>query len=295
MVIAMLALIQLLFAINFLATKVIMHSMGVFDWGLIRLFGAFVGLGIVAAIFYRDRFEKPRLGYMLEVAWISFLGIVLVQLAFIKGMSLTTATDASILSTMIPIFTLLIVILRGEEQLTWRKSWGFLIAFIGVLVIQKIEKFSFSSDTVVGNSFILFSTFCIGLFLSLSKSVFRRYDTIWTTVYMFFFAALFTLPLMLYEGGSTLALMWDIKLLVPAIYSIVGGTVLTYFLNNWCLVRVEAAKVSLFVYLQPIFSSLLAFFFLGEKLSWRVFISIALIFIGFLLVLEKRNQRENEG
>jgi drug/metabolite transporter (DMT)-like permease len=293
MTISMLALIQLLFAINFLATKIIMQDVGVFDWGLMRFTGAFIGMATVAALFYRDKFPKLSFEYLLKISGISFLGTLLVQLAFIKGMSLTTATDASIITTMIPVFTLLIVIMRGEEKLTVQKFWGFLIAFIGVLIIQRVEKFSFSSSTIIGNSFMLFSTFCVGLFLSLSKSFFRKNDPIWATVFMFFFATLFTAPLTAFFGNATYSLIFESKLLYYALYSIIGGTIFTYFLNNWCLVRVSAAKVSLFVYLQPIFSAVLAYFFLQESLTWRLFLSTLFIFVGFLLVLEKRDKRED--
>lgn len=295
MVIATLILVQLLFAVNFLASKVIMKSVAVFDWGLTRFIGAFIGIGIIALFSHRKKFPPFTFDFLSKVAGISFLGIVLVQLAFIKGISLSTATDASILSTMIPLFTLLIVITRGEEKLTIKKLFGFLFAFAGVLILQRIENFSFSSDSVVGNSFILFSTFCVGLFFSLSKSFFKKYDPMWSTVFMFFFASLFTLPMTLYSAGHTISLIFGKEIFYYALYSILGGTVFTYFLNNWCLTQTSAAKVSLFVYLQPVLSSILAFFFLGEHIGLRVVISTALIFFGFLLVLEKRSQRVYEG
>ncbi len=288
-----LALVQLLFALNFLATKVLMNHLATFDWALVRFFGASIGMVLIAFIFHRTNWPKISFKYLWQVALLGLVGIVFTQVAFIKGISLTTATNASILATMIPMFTLLIVVLRGEEKLTLKKSLGFFLAFIGVLIIQKIEQFSFADKTVVGNSFILLSTFCVGLVLSYSKSFFKKHDHVWSTVLMFFFATLFMVPFSYFDGTNSTMELVDKNLWAYALYSIIGGTVLTYFLGNWALTKIEAAKVSLFVYLQPLFSAALAFAFLGEQFSWRVLFSLGFIFSGFLLALEKRDQRED--
>lgn len=285
--------VQLLFSLNFLATKVLMHSLSTFDWAFLRFVGASVGMGAIAVVFYRAQWQRLTPMYFVKLAALSLLGIVFTQVTFIKGISLSTATDVSILATMIPLFTLLVVVIRGEEKLTMSKSIGFVLSFSGVLILQRIENFSFSNETVVGNFYILLSTFSVGLFFSYSKSFFKQNDPILATALMFVFSTIFIFPFSLYDGNQTTHLMFKGDLWQYGLYSVLGGTVLTYFLGNWALSRIDAAKVSLFVYLQPVFSSALAFVFLGEHFTWRVFFAMVLIFSGFLFALEKRDKRKD--
>src|ERR1044072_215075 len=52
----------------------------------------------------------------------SMLGIVGNQFFYVKGLSLTTAINATLLSTTIPVFTLFVSILFGSDRLSARRS-----------------------------------------------------------------------------------------------------------------------------------------------------------------------------
>ena len=58
------------------------------------------------------------------------------------------------------------------------------------------------------------------------------------------------------------------------------GTVGAYALNAWALARTGASTTAFFIYIQPLFAGVLAYFVLGETPSPRLFGAAVLIFTG---------------
>jgi drug/metabolite transporter (DMT)-like permease len=63
-------------------------------------------------------------------------------------------------------------------------------------------------------------------------------------------------------------------------YIVVGPTVLAYYLNVYALNQVESSVVSVFVYLQPVLTAVLATWLLHERPSARLLPAGLLIFAG---------------
>lgn len=279
--------IQVLFGINYTASKIVLEYFPPLAWASVRVVLATIIMTVVALSMKRKHppFEKaffvPLIGY-------AFLGCIINQASFIVGLKYTTATNSSILSTLIPIFTLLIVAILGHEKLSRTKIFGFALAFLGVLVIRKVETMTFSNETFVGDLLTILNCLSYATFLAVSKKFTEKYDRLWTTIWMFFFGSigLSLLSIPSWEGFQLPPL--DDRLIYCIVYSIVGGTILTYFLNIWTLARAKSSSVSIFIYLQPLVAIPLAWIFFDEVPTLRTLSSILLIFIGMLLALKRK-------
>ena len=103
-----LVLVQIMFGTWPIFGKVVLRSMSSTSLVGLRILGA-------AAIF---TLMQRRLGELRQLpkrifAWLvlsSLLGVVANQLFFVKGLSLTTAINATLLTTTIPVFTLIVSI-----------------------------------------------------------------------------------------------------------------------------------------------------------------------------------------
>jgi drug/metabolite transporter (DMT)-like permease len=73
---------------------------------------------------------------------------------------------------------------------------------------------------------------------------------------------------------SKLSLLWI--LLFP--------TILAYFLNSWVLSRVSASVTAVYIYLQPVLSSVAAVIILRESFGQRELLCAVLVFAGIQLV-----------
>ena len=279
-----LILVQVLFGVNYVVSKVLVEHFPPLVWASLRLF---VAAGMMMGVAFASGRARPQASRKFFVPLIGFslLGIILNQGAFLLGLSYTTATNSAVLNTLIPIFTLLIVTLRGQEPFTVPKAIGFVAALLGVLVIRRVDQLSISDKTLVGDLLTMFNCLCYAFFLSYSKPFLEAHDRVWTTAWLFTYGAVVMpfIALPSYMKFHWPPMSGTVELCM--LFSILGGTIGTYFLNLWALTYTRSSSVALFIYLQPMVASLVAWVWFGEAASLRVIISSGLILIGVLFGL----------
>ena len=84
---------------------------------------------------YRRRLWLKQKSDYVRLAVLSLFGVIFNQILFITGLSLTKASNTSLLAVTIPIFALTAGALAGFERLTGIKIIGITLAAIGVVVI----------------------------------------------------------------------------------------------------------------------------------------------------------------
>jgi len=285
-IVLVLVLIQVLFGINFPASKIVVAKMDPFLWSNLRfLIAGFIML----VISLLSRRQHPRLNkdFLLPVFTLSLLGMALGQGLFLIGLAKTTSINSSIIITFIPILTLLIVILRKQETVTFNKCIGIIMSFMGVILMRNITQFNLSNSTFIGDIFVFLGALCFALYLSFGKKFFMKYDNLWSTTWMFLISG-FVMSLFNLNKMSMLDLSsFDSEFYYCASFSILFATLLTYFLNNWALKHAPSAHVAVFIYLQPVVAGIIGFLYLGEIVTIRMFVSGMLIMSGLLFTLRK--------
>lgn len=255
-------------------------------WSNIRFLLAGVGMLFVTLAF-RRKHPKVDKEFLKSVIPLSLLGLALGQGLFLTGLKYTTAINSSIMTTCIPILTLLIVVIRKQEDLTFNKLIGFVLAFMGVVLMRDITSFSLSNSTLMGDALVFSGTVCFALYLAFGKPFFKKYDNMWSTTWMFFISgiAMSFLNIGKFQDLATIELSNEFKLC--AVFSIIGATLLTYLLNNWALQKIAAGSVAVFIYLQPVVAGVIAYFYLGEVVTTRMVICSGLILAGLLFTIIK--------
>jgi len=221
----------------------------------------------------------------------SLLGVVLNQLMFAKGLSLTTAINSTLLSTTIPVSTLLISVLLGRDRGTLRLAIGIALAAGGVIYLVDPTRADFSRATRVGDLLLVANSLCYGAYIALSKGLVKRYNPITIITWIFVIACVVTLPagamgLTRILTNTPPAIVW-----LEVLYIILVPTVGAYYLNAWALARVAPSTVAVYVYLQPLIAFVLAPLLLGERLSWRTLIASVLVFAGVATVTRGSRSR----
>ena len=236
---------------------------------------------------FRRRLWLKERGDYVRLAVLSLFGVVLNQLFFISGLSLTTASNTSLLAVMIPVFALTVGAIAGFERLTWIKIVGIVVAAGGVVILLDPRKASFSSQTTLGDLCIVVNCLAYGLYVATSKSVITRNGTFRSMMWVFIFGAIVCVPL----GAVSLshidvaavpAYVWWV-----AIYIAIGATAAPYLLNAWALQKVDPSTVAVYVYLQPLIGFSLAVIFLGENLTVAFGVAAAMIFVGVFMVTRR--------
>jgi drug/metabolite transporter (DMT)-like permease len=276
-----LIIVQILFGINFPASKVIVTKMDPILWSNIRFLAAGFLMLIVTLL---SRRKHPPLSkeFFSGLVPLSILGMALGQGLFLVGLKHTTSINSAILITCIPILTLVIVILRKQEKLTFNKFSGFVLAFLGVILIRDITSLRIGNDTLIGDFLVFAGAFCFALYLSYGKKFFMSFDNMWSTTWMFFISGFAMIFINLNKFSDLNNIEYDSTLIYCALFSIIGATLLTYLLNNWALRRASSGSVAIFIYLQPIVAGIIGYFFLQEEVTLRLFICSIFIMGGLL-------------
>lgn len=282
--------VQVLFGLNYVVSKIIVDTINPLVWAATRI--QISALALIGIAFLSKR-KPPKFtkSFLRSLALFSFLGIAGNQAAFLTGLHYTTATNSAILVTLIPLTTLLFLSLLGKETLTLKRTIGFLLALVGVMVIRKVENFSMSDRTLIGDSLTILNCILYGLFLSLSKPFLEKHDPIWITALLFVFGSFF---LTLFAMPSWMQFQWPAlsdKLLACMLFNIFGGTLLAYFLNLWALRRTKSSSVALYIYLQPVIASLTAWGWLGEQPTLRTILASTFIFLGIAFAMQRTGKQ----
>lgn len=236
---------------------------------------------------FRGHLWLAERGDYWRLAVFSLFGVTFNQLLFVKGLSLTSAVNTSLIAVTIPIFTVLVGVIIGIENLRGRKAVGIILAALGVIFLIDPRNASFSAETTLGDLLIVLNSLSYGIYVATSKDVVTRNGAMRSITWIFLFAAVVCVPLGAYSLSSI-----DIAAVRPIIWLMVlhiavVATALPYFFNAWSLARVDPSTVAVFVYLQPVIGFLTAVVFLGERVGPNFIIAAALIFAGVFLVTRR--------
>ena len=254
-----------------------------------RVAGAALAFILIGAI--RGRVGRVQKRDWPLLVFSSLLGVVLNQWLFVKGLSLTTVINATLLGTTIPIFTLLVSIALRTDRASLRRILGILLSASGVVYLIGPGSVEFSSATRLGDLLIVTNSLCYGTYIAISKDLMTRYSALTVISWIFIVGSIATVPVAAINISHVPLANVSATVWVAIAYIVLVPTVGAYYLNAWALGRVPPSTVAVYIYLQPLIAFSLAPLLLGEKLNWRTIVAAALIFAGVLVVTRRGRSR----
>jgi drug/metabolite transporter (DMT)-like permease len=119
------------------------------------------------------KFDRKDLPLIMLCA---LIGSVINQEMFVHALAHTTATNAVVIGSTIPVFTLIGALLLGREKLRAHRAIGIAFAFSGVMVLAGADEVSLSSNHFVGSVMVLINAVSYGSFLVVVRPLAERYD-----------------------------------------------------------------------------------------------------------------------
>jgi drug/metabolite transporter (DMT)-like permease len=255
---------------------------------LLRVVGAAIIFWIVGIFSPKEKVNRKDL---LKLGFISFFGVALNQIMFFEGLNLSTPINASILMVSIPILVLVFSHFFIGDKLTQNKVIGIFLGFAGaVFLILQSGNFIFSSDTFIGNIFILINASSYGLFLVLIKPFMVKYSPITIMKWVFLFGVIYVTPVSINLAISSDYSNIPVNIWLSIGFVILFTTVLAYLLNNYSLKTISPTIASAYIYLQPLIASVVALSLGKDSLSVEEVFAASLIFIGVYFVSFKKKR-----
>jgi len=206
----------------------------------------------------------------------------------------TTAINASLLNTLIPIATMILAALLVHEPLSLRKGVGILLALTGVTVVITQGDLTLLATLEVnrGDLWMVVAVFTWALYTVLLR---RRPAGIDPLVQLLFFIAVgivVLIPFTVWEHallGKEAELSWATLLVM--LYTGIFPGFLGYIFYNAAVAQVGASTGSLFLYAMPVLSSLLSILLVGETPQGYHAVGLILVLGGILVTLPPRARR----
>ncbi|MBI2036644.1 DMT family transporter [Candidatus Microgenomates bacterium] len=205
---------------------------------------------------------------------------------FLFGLKLTTALNAGIIVSSVPLFTLLLASIFLKEKIKINLVLGIILGIAGVGII--IGKDAFATGVKLspfGDMLILTAMLLFVFYEILSKKLFRKYSVFVVTFYSFVIGAVTFIPFAIFEfaqnpnwiNNVSQASFWGI------IYGIFLSSFAAYSLWQWGLSKLSANRVGFFFYLDPVVATIVAVILLSEVVTGPFIIGSLLIFAGLFI------------
>ena len=212
-------------------------------------------------------------------------GVVINQMLFIKGLTLTLSIHASLLILVTPIFITIIAAWLGHEALNIFKLIGLLLGIGGsvILVLQK-EVTGTGSNIALGNILIILNAISYAFYFVLVKPLMKEYHPFEVIRWVFTIGFVFLLVI---GWNQFFSIQW--QLLTTVDYVVLStivflATFLAYLFNLYGITHLGASITGTYIYTQPIFAGIVAVLIMHERLTLQKIIAATLIVCGVLLV-----------
>jgi len=219
---------------------------------------------------------------------LSAIGIAAFNSLLYSGLQWTTAINSFLLQATMPVFIVWLSFIFFKQKVTVGQTAGLLICLAGAIVIitggdpALVLDLSFNR----GDIHILIAVILYAGYSALLRLRPPVHD-------LTFMAATFTLgvflllPVYLVETVSGRSIEFNRTTFLAVGYVALFPSIVSYFCYNRGIELVGANRGGMFLYLMPVFGSVLAIIFLGEALQWFHFVGIGFILPGLLLAARK--------
>ncbi|MEI8053212.1 MAG: DMT family transporter [Bacteroidota bacterium] len=275
---------NIFFAINFSAVKYLINDDFIKPFGLNFIRMLFTTL--LLWIFYWANPNKEKINKIHYKRFVlcALLGIVINQLLFIKGLSMTFSIHASLLMLTTPIFITLIAAWILKESLNKFKILGLIMGVIGAVVLVIARKNTGNgTDIFWGDIFIIINAISYSYYFILVIPLMKRYKAITVIRILFTIGTIIALPVC---WSQFISIPWhnyapmQFGILALIIF---GGTFLAYVFNLYGIKYLGASVSGSYIYTQPFFATAIAIIFLNESLDLYKIVGAFFIFLGVYL------------
>ena len=252
-----------------------------------RWFTASVIIFIISFSHLKRDWPVIRKNWLILVLF-SAIGIAAFNALLYSGLQWTIAINAFLLQSMMPVFVVWLSFLIFREKVTAGQILGLLFCLAGAVVIitrgdlEILHSLSINrGDIYIFTAVVLYAGYTVLL---------RKRPPVHPLSFMaatFIPGALLLLPLYILETLSGRPIEFNGISLLSIGYVALLPSIVSYFCFNRGIELVGANRGGMFMYLMPVFGSILAIVFLGETLRWFHLAGIGLIIPGLLLATRK--------
>lgn len=232
---------------------------------------------------------------MLKIFFASLFALVFNQGVFIFGLSMTSPIDASIVTTTLPIVTMIVAAIYLKEPITNKKVLGIFVGAMGALIlIIGSQAGSNGNGSLIGDLLCLVAQISFSIYLTVFKGLSQKYSVVTVNKWMFIYASLCYIPFSYHDISVIQWATIPTIAIVEVLYVVLGGSFLAYLCIMTAQKVLRPTVVSMYNYMQPIVATIAAMLMGMGSFGWEKGIAIALVFTGVYIVTQSKSKADFE-
>ena len=259
----------------------------------LRVFGAAVLFWVASFFAPKEIVTKPDL---IRLFFASLFAIVFNQGSYIFGVGLTTPGNATILTSTMPLWAMVLAAVLLKDPITLKKLIGILMGAAGALtlIMSKTELAANPAieSNIWGDLLVASAQLSFAFYVVRFKDLVARYNLFTTMKWMFTFASICALPFSIPALKETAWLALSFEEMLSAVYVVAGGTFLAYLLIVVGQRNLKPTVAAMYNYVQPVVGCLAAAMIGLDTLTLGKGFAVLLIFAGVYLVTHSTSAKE---
>lgn len=256
-----------------------------------RMVGAALLFWITSLFCPREHVSRIDL---LLMAGAGMLGVLLNQGCFIYGVGFTSPGEASVITTTMPMWVMVLAWLILKEPITLKKAGGIALGAVGALTLvwSSVAGAAVRGDNpMLGDLLVLSAQLSYALYLTFYRNFIKKYSLVTMMKWMFTFAALVLTPLTMPTALHTDFVSLDVAQIAGILYVVVIATYIAYICIMIGQKNLRPTVVGMYNYFQPVVAMTVGIALGLDRFTFLKGVAVVLIFAGvYLVTISKARQ-----
>lgn len=274
---------------SFIALKVAIAKMHPMSIIFLRMFIGSVVFAFFYKKFIRLKFDKTDIKYLIL--------LVLFEPGFyyifeLKALTYTSASQAGIITSTMPLITAIAAGFLLNEKITKTLLFGLLLTIVGTIWLSlSAEVEEYAPNPNLGNFLEALAMVCGAGYAICIKKLSNRFPAFFLTAVQSFGGVIFYLPLFIFEWQNS-GLSIDMESFLAILYLGIIVTFGGYGLFNYALSKAPASIISSFLNFIPVFTVILAYLILNERLNSTQILASCIVFLGVYISQKSKPKKK---
>jgi len=200
-----------------------------------------------------------------------------------KALVHTSASQAGMITTMMPLLVAIAAWGILKEKLTLKTLFGFLVAVTGALWLSLSSASSLDApNPILGNFLEFMAMVCASGYAICLKKLTQRYSSLFLTFIQAFAGAIFFFPILFFPSTQLPVEIVPLPFLA-ILYLGSAVTLGAYGCYNYGVSQIPASQATAFINFIPVFTLCLSAIILGERFTGVQYLASGLVIIGVIL------------
>ena len=285
----LLALASFLWSGNFIVGRLVHEDIPPLGLSFWRWFMASVIIFFIARSHLKRDWNQIKKNFPL-LFLLSFLSVSTFNPLIYTGLQWTTSINAFLIQAVMPVLIVLMSFIFFREKILPFQTAGVLVSLAGALTIivhgdlNALQSMSLhQGDVLIFIAVVFYAAYSVML---------RKMPPIHPLSFAavtFIIGALTLLPPYIWESIYARTMPVNLSSFMTVGYVAVFASVIAYLCYNRGVRLAGANRAGMFIYLMPVFGSVMAIVFLNERFEWFHLAGIFLIISGILLATRRND------